>query len=88
MLLASGVAYYIFPIDLIPEAFVGPIGFLDDLVFGVYILNRMVADTDVTILRDHWPGSEDVLTIIQKVLGAADSLIGTKMVDRIKRMAK
>lgn len=88
VLLGSGIAYYIFPIDLIPEAFVGPIGYLDDLVFGVYILNRILADTDATILRDHWPGTEDVLGVIQKVLGVADTLIGTEMVNRIKRMAR
>lgn len=88
VLLGSGIAYFIFPIDLIPEAFVGPIGYLDDLVFGVYILNRVLADTDAAILREHWPGGEDVLSIIQKVLGKAESLIGTEIVDRIKRMAK
>jgi uncharacterized membrane protein YkvA (DUF1232 family) len=88
VLLGSGLAYYIFPIDLIPEAFVGPIGYLDDLVFGVFILNRILGETDAAVLRDHWPGSEDVLAIITKVLGAAESLVGTEMVDRIKRMAK
>lgn len=88
VLLGSGIAYYIFPIDLIPEAFVGPIGYLDDLVFGVYILNRVLGDTDPEVLRDHWPGSDDVLSVIQKVLGVADSLIGTEMVERIKRMAR
>lgn len=88
VLLGSGIAYYIFPIDLIPEAFVGPIGYLDDLVFGVYILNRVLTDTDEAIVRQHWPGSEDVLAVIQKVLGVAESLIGREMVDRIKRMAK
>ena len=88
VLLGSGIAYYIFPIDLIPEAFVGPIGYLDDLVFGVYILNRVLRDTDPAILQEHWPGSEDILAVIQKTLTAADSLIGTEIVDRIKRMAK
>src|ERR1043166_704646 len=86
VLLGSGIAYYIFPIDLLPEAFLGPIGYLDDLVFGVYILNRILADTDAAVLRDHWPGSEDVLAMIQKVLSVADSLIGKEMVERIKRM--
>jgi len=88
VLLGSGIAYYIFPIDLIPEAFVGPIGYLDDLVFGVYILNRVLRDTDPAIVQEHWPGSEDILAVIQKTLTAADSLIGTEIVDRIKRMAK
>ncbi|HEX7192189.1 MAG TPA: YkvA family protein [Thermoanaerobaculia bacterium] len=88
VLLGSGIAYYIFPVDLIPEAFFGPIGYLDDLVFGVYILHRVLTDTDASILREHWPGGEDVLAVIQKILGAAESLIGTEMVNRIKRMAK
>src|SRR6266576_5618419 len=85
VLLGSGIAYYIFPIDLIPEAFVGPIGYLDDLVFGVFILNRILGDTDAELLRAHWPGSDDVLAMIQKVLGAAESLVGTPMVERIKK---
>src|SRR5258708_36618153 len=32
-LLGSAVVYYIFPFDLLPEAVLGPIGYLDDLVF-------------------------------------------------------
>src|SRR5437660_1614064 len=36
ILLGSAIAYFIFPFDLIPEAIVGPIGYLDDLVFSVY----------------------------------------------------
>src|SRR5512143_3416371 len=39
VLLGSGIAYYILPFDLLPEALMGPLGYLDDLVFGVYILN-------------------------------------------------
>jgi uncharacterized membrane protein YkvA (DUF1232 family) len=88
VLLGSGVAYFVFPFDLLPEAFLGPIGYLDDLVLAVYILNRMLVDTDAAILREHWSGSEDVLATIQKVLNAADSLVGRDLLQRIKRMAK
>src|SRR5438045_1084584 len=42
ILLGSAVAYYIFPFDLIPEGLLGPIGYLDDLVFGVYVLNHLL----------------------------------------------
>ena len=86
VLLGSAVAYYIFPFDLLPEALVGPMGFLDDLVFGVYVLNRIVTTTDPAILREHWSGSDDVLATIQKVLGAADSLVGSNMASNIKKM--
>ena len=88
VLLGSAVAYYIFPFDLIPEGFVGPIGYLDDLIFGVYVLNRMVRDTDPAVLREHWPGSEDILQTIQRVMGAAEQLVSTEVTDRIKKVVK
>ena len=88
VLLGSSIAYYIFPFDVIPEAILGPIGYLDDLVFGVYVLNRMLADTDPEILRAHWSGSDDVLASIQKVLNAADNLVVGDLLARLKKMTK
>ena len=88
VLLGSSIAYYIFPFDVIPEAILGPIGYLDDLVFGVYVLNRMLADTDPEILRAHWSGSDDVLVSIQKVLNAADKLVAGDLLARLKKMTK
>jgi len=88
VLLGSGLAYYIFPFDFLPEAFVGPLGYLDDLVFAVYVLNKMLTDTDVEILRQHWSGDEDVLLAVRRVLTTADQLVGSKVVGRIKKMAE
>ncbi len=88
VLLGSGIAYFILPFDLIPEGIVGPVGYVDDLVFAVYILNKVLTDTDPEILREHWPGTEDVLDTIQKVLDAADNLVGSNMLERIKKMMK
>ena len=88
VLLGSAIAYYIFPFDIIPEAIVGPIGYLDDLVFGVYVLNKVLKDTDPSILREHWSGSSDVLDSIQRVLNAADQLVGKEFLGRIKKMLK
>ncbi|HKR65143.1 MAG TPA: DUF1232 domain-containing protein [Thermoanaerobaculia bacterium] len=84
-MLLSGVAYFLFPLDIMPEALMGPLGFLDDLVFGVYLLNRVLNDTDVEVLREHWSGSEDVLTTIRKVLNAADTLVGKDFLGRFKK---
>jgi uncharacterized membrane protein YkvA (DUF1232 family) len=86
VLLGSAVAYYVMPFDLIPEALVGPAGYLDDLVFGVYVLNKILGNVDASILREHWSGGDDVLDSIQNVLNAAESLVGTDLVGRIKKM--
>ena len=88
VLLGSGVAYFVFPIDLLPEAFLGPVGYADDLVLAVFILNKILGDTDEAIVRQHWSGSEDVLAMIQRVLNAADSLVGSDVVKKLKRIVK
>ena len=51
MMLGSGLAYYFFPLDIMPEGFLGPVGYIDDLVFAVYLLNKMLSDTDAEVLR-------------------------------------
>lgn len=88
VMLGSGLAYYLFPLDIIPEGFLGPIGYVDDLVFGVYLLNSLLVDTDAAILREHWSGSDDVLDTIRKVLTAADSLVGSEIMGRFKKSMK
>lgn len=85
VLLGSGLAYYLFPLDIMPEGFMGPIGYIDDLVFGVYLLNKMLTDTDPEILREHWSGSEDILNTMQNVLNAADNLVGSDLLSRFKK---
>ena len=87
VLLGSALAYFILPLDLIPEL-LGPVGFVDDLLFGVYVLNRMLADTDEQILRDHWSGKGDVLDMIRRVMKAADGLVASDVLKSIKRMVK
>lgn len=88
VLLGSGLAYYIFPLDVVPELLVGPVGFLDDLVFGVYILNRLVVETDEAVLREHWSGREDLLQMMRRVLDAADNLVTTDFIKYVKKMMK
>ena len=88
VLLGSAVVYFISPFDLIPEAIVGPIGYLDDLVFGVYTVNKVLSSAGEAVVREHWSGSEDVLRMIERVLGAADSLIGKDMLSKVKKLAR
>jgi uncharacterized membrane protein YkvA (DUF1232 family) len=73
------IAYFISPIDLIPEVLTGPIGLLDDIVLAAYALNRILADTDKEILIEHWNGEADLLNTIQEVLSKAEELVGGKV---------
>jgi uncharacterized membrane protein YkvA (DUF1232 family) len=86
--LGGGLAYFLFPLDMMPEAFFGPIGFIDDLVFAVLLLRKVLVDTDVSIVREHWSGKDDLLTMIEKVLSAAEQLVGSELLGRFKKTVK
>jgi uncharacterized membrane protein YkvA (DUF1232 family) len=88
VMLGSGIAYFLFPLDITPEAFFGPIGYIDDLIFGVLLLKNMLTDTDASILREHWSGAEDILTTIEKILGSAEQLVGSELMARFKRTVR
>lgn len=86
--LGSGLAYFLFPLDITPEAFFGPVGFIDDILFAVLLLKKVLVDTDVSIVREHWAGKEDVLTVIEKVLSSAERVAGSDLVERFRKTVK
>jgi uncharacterized membrane protein YkvA (DUF1232 family) len=88
VLLASAIAYFILPIDIIPEAIVGPIGYLDDLVFAAYVLNKILNHNDDEILREHWSGSGDVLDVIRQIVQTGDSLVATGVLKKIRKLIR
>jgi hypothetical protein len=63
-------------------------GYLDDLVFAVYTLNKILSSASPEVVREHWSGSEDILAVIQRVLNTADSLIGSDVFGKVKKMAR
>jgi len=82
--LAALIAYFIAPIDLIPEAIVGPVGYLDDIALSAYVLNGIINNTDAEVVRKHWAGDGDILEIIQEILKVADEMIGAGLWKRLK----
>jgi uncharacterized membrane protein YkvA (DUF1232 family) len=84
MKLLGGIAYFISPIDLLPEVFFGPVGYLDDIAVAAYVLNDLINEVDPQIVRKHWAGEQDILDLIKTILANADSMIGSKFWNRIK----
>jgi uncharacterized membrane protein YkvA (DUF1232 family) len=82
--LVAAIAYFISPIDLIPEGLVGPIGYLDDIAVASYILNDLINEVDPRIVRKHWAGESDILDVIKTILVNADKMIGSKLWNKIK----
>lgn len=82
--LGFAIAYFVSPIDLIPATLTGPIGFVDDLALAAYVLNSLLNQVDVDIVREHWAGKDDILTILQDISQWADKFFSTNVFDKLR----
>jgi uncharacterized membrane protein YkvA (DUF1232 family) len=84
---AGVLAYFFSPIDFLPEALLGPVGYLDDLILACYVLNLYVNQQDEKgkeVVKELWPGDQDVLETIQSILRKADEWLGSGLWNKIK----
>jgi uncharacterized membrane protein YkvA (DUF1232 family) len=74
--LVSAAAYFISPLDLIPELILGPPGLVDDIALSAFVLNDVLESTDPAVVREHWEGDTDLLELIRQILAVADTMVG------------
>jgi len=84
--LGIAIAYFVSPIDLIPEAVVGPLGYLDDIAVSAYVLNDLINEVDPEIVKKHWAGDKDILKLIKHILEVIDEMIGSGLWEKLKKI--
>lgn len=84
--LGMAIAYFISPIDLIPEAILGPLGYTDDLVVAALVLNIIINETDPAIILKHWAGEQDILFLIKRIIDNSDQILSKNIFDKLKAM--
>ena len=78
------IAYFISPLDLLPELFLGPLGYLDDIALSAYVINQYINENDPAVVRELWAGDQDVLTSVKNIVTAADKLIGSGLWKKLR----
>ena len=82
----AAIAYFISPIDLLPEAFLGPFGFADDIIVAALVLHGLINNTSPDVVERHWPGDDNVLDVIKKIINVSDRLVGKKVMQKIRKI--
>ncbi|RMH17743.1 MAG: DUF1232 domain-containing protein [Acidobacteria bacterium] len=85
-LVASALAYFVLPFDLMPELALGTVGYADDLVLAVIILSRTFSGDLAPYAEKHWSGSARLRAVLRDVLQTADSLLGDRVYGRLKKL--
>jgi uncharacterized membrane protein YkvA (DUF1232 family) len=85
-ILISACAYFISPIDAMPEAILGPLGYLDDVVLAALAIFVTLNHIDETVVREHWSGTGDIVALVQKIVSAGEALLhNAKLWDAFKK---
>lgn len=84
MLIGGALAYFVLPMDLLPEALVGVGGYVDDLVLATAVLAQAFSGELEPYARKHWSGSEDLRVVLADVSYAAENLLGARLFGRLK----
>lgn len=83
--LGAAIAYFISPIDFIPEILVGPFGYIDDIAIAAYVMNDIINNVDPALVKKHWSGERDILDLIKTILINANNMLGQGIWDKIKK---
>ena len=80
-LFVAAIVYFVMPVDLIPDIFPF-IGQVDDIYVIALTLLRLVNRTDERIVREHWSGGGDIVSLADSIASIAPMLL-PKRVSRV-----
>ena len=73
-LFLAAIVYVISPLDFIPDVFPF-IGQVDDIYVVALTLLRLVNRSDATVVRQHWAGGGDIVSLADSIAGIAPMLL-------------
>lgn len=82
--LAGAIVYFISPIDIIPEALLGPVGYIDDLGLAAYVIQSILDDAGHEVVHEHWAGEKEILDLVRDLLDLADRKLGSGAWEKIR----
>lgn len=85
-LIGGALAYFVLPVDLLPEAFVGPAGYADDLMLAVAVLTQAFGRDLEPYAEKYWSGSGSLRRVLGDTLTAGKGLVSTDLHGKIKSL--
>lgn len=85
-LIVGALAYFLTPVDLLPEAFLGVGGILDDVVLVSLVLSHSLDAELEPLAVKHWSGSQELRVVLADAAAAGAALLGFNVYERLKRL--
>ena len=66
--LLAVIGYFVIPNDVMNEDVLGPIGFIDDILISLYVINQIVDKYDYETVDEEWSSKHSLNKILNKDL--------------------
>ena len=84
--LFGAVAYFLTPIDLLPEGIVGPAGYLEDVVLAAAVLRVSLRSEIEPLAEGYWSGPQKLRVVLGDISDVAYRLLGPGLYLRVQRL--
>lgn len=85
-LVGGALLYFLLPMDLLPEALVGVVGFTDDVVLASVVLTEALRADLEPLVERHWSGSGRARQVLSDVARSASTLLGEDLFARLRSL--
>ena len=85
VLVGAVIAYFIMPIDLIPDP-IPLVGEVDDVAVALFALEQIGKKVPPAVIQELWPGEGQVLDLVRSGVHLFSHALPTRMLDSIRRV--
>jgi len=79
LLISAALAYFIAPLDVIPEEIYGPFGYVDDIFICVYVLKKLDKELGFDFLVKHWEGEDELKEVLDECYNKSKEVVKDKV---------
>jgi uncharacterized membrane protein YkvA (DUF1232 family) len=85
-LVGGAIAYFVLPADLLPEMFLGPAGYLDDVVLAAALVSHVFSSDLRPFVERHWSGRGNVHDALESAVRAGEALLPSRLYQGLARV--
>lgn len=76
--ISAAIAYYVVPMDVIPEQIYGPYGYIDDIFISSYVIKLLAEEYGYSYLEKYWGEDGELKSIVEECLEKSSEILEEK----------
>jgi uncharacterized membrane protein YkvA (DUF1232 family) len=77
--ISAAIAYYVAPMDVIPEQIYGPYGYIDDIFITAYVIKLLADEHGFSYLEKFWEGDKELKVVVEECYDKSSEILEDKI---------